>query len=157
MQTRENLDENVELVRKQFENCIPDTFQLIGFLNQSKIIAVNEKNNKIHAFHYADLADLSYLKQLVKTPICSINGFMKDLEPQTMICLVSPDNNTKYECLKFSKNHLYHEIEDRQTEDWMYSREELLEEYFNRINIVIDKGYTILYGPQFVWDKFKNT
>ena len=109
----------------------------------------------LKAFHYADLADLDYLRQLVKTPICSINGLMKDLEPQTMICLASSSNKPQYECLKLSKSHLHHEIEDTQTDHWMYSREELLEEYFNRISIAIDKGYTILYGPQFVRDKFQ--
>lgn len=143
---------------QQFKGLIPDTFKLIGFLNTSKVVSVNEKNDKIYTFHYSDLADIEHLNYLIKTPVCTINGFLKDLRPQTMVCLADLNNSSKYECIKIDGHHLFHEIHPLEkgnelSDDFIISEEEMLEEYFKRIHTALEKGYTILYAPQFVWEK----
>lgn len=143
----------------QFKGLIPDTFSLIGLLNMSKIIAVNSKNNKIYAFNYSDLTDVDHLNYLIKTPICSINGFLKDLRPQTMVCLADLNNSSKYECIKIDGHHLFHEIHPLEkgnelSDDFIISEEDMQEEYFKRIYAALEKGYKIVYAPQFVWKRF---
>jgi hypothetical protein len=144
----------------QFKTLVPENYELLGFLNGSEIIVVNEKNSKIYKFNFSDLADIDFLKYLVKTPICTLNGFLKDLKPQTVICLGDPKNSAKYERLEISKDlWLYHEI-DPLSENHMFSddyiipdEQNIVEEYYSRINSCLERGYEIIYAPQFVWKK----
>jgi hypothetical protein len=143
----------IEIFESEFRSEIPHDFIQIGNVyGSTEIVLLNKTKNSVHIFHVSDIADSKWLKYKLQKEICDLATFVQNLRPQTVCCLIDPNNYSKWDIFEIRNNcELMNDVELIKYPD----HETAWNEYRKLVDESLAKGYQFHYGPKRIKDELK--
>lgn len=151
---------NLENFKTNYAGFVPDNFLLIGYLNDTDVVVMDEEDERIYIFHVSDVADLPHLEYKLGRKITDLYNFLKKLSLQTVCCFVKPDSGLYFDRFEIkNKYQLLSEIDPLTVEgkwgnEFYDSEEEAKAAYDKLVAESVAKGYQLLYGPLELEEKY---
>ncbi|WP_438425476.1 hypothetical protein [Aquimarina macrocephali] len=145
-----DLDEGLENFENEFRPEIPNNFIPFGYLyGASEIVLYNNTNDSVHIFHVSDIVDSDWIKYKLDNSVCSFEKFIKEIKPQTVTCLINPNDYSEAVLIEIRADKIYcdYELEEFNTST--------LDDYYIRCKSLIEKGLEIHYAPKKVKLEFE--
>lgn len=136
------LIEGLENFENEFRAEIPNHFMPFGYLDgASEIVLYNSQKDAIHIFNVADIVDKEWMQHKLDNPKCSFEQFIKSIRPQTVTCLINPNDFSEAILIEIRNgNKIYcdYEFKELKIEVW--------HDYINICNSYLDKGFEVHYA-----------
>jgi hypothetical protein len=140
-----NSPDTLELFEEEYRQFIPAEFIQIGnVFGQTEIVVMNTSTHTVHVFNAADVVDPQWLIHKLENELCDLNTLLANIRPQTVCCLLNPDDFSQYELFEIRDQvqlKTENEITQYETEAQCWNK------YLNLVKNALNKGYTIHYAP----------
>ena len=139
-----DLNEGIENFESEFRPEIPENFIPFGYLDgASEIVLYNKEKDSIHIFHVSDIVDKDWISYKLKNSKCSFDEFIKNIRPQTVTCLINPNDYSEAVLIEIrNENKIYCDYEFREL------KKEVWNDYIDICKSFINKGLEIHYAPK---------
>lgn len=147
------LDDNdwFNMFEQEYRPEVPKNFIPLGHLyGGSDIVVCNDIQNSIHVFHVSDIADKDWLKYKLNDSLGSFQEFIQHIRPQTVTCLLNPEDYSKAILIELRNGKAYVDYEFREPKG-----KDIWQVYLSACKSYMEKGMEIHYAPQIVRNQLK--